>query len=158
MYAEWSWSIFLISIAKRTKPLLKHRRNMVNKAVILLRTCTMFISGCYDCDRGNEDTVTRCQTYPYGRVVEKRNGKFRGGVKASMVSNPLVVSRGIFNYYVNKTSLNEYDRNEKRDDRIWRKPAYTSLTSSNWIVHVSTMPLHDVVSRRKSDYAARKII
>lgn len=93
--------------------LLKHRRKIVNKAVILLRTWTIFTSLRYDCDRGKESTDTRCQTYPYEGVVEERNGKFRGGVKPSLVTNPLVVFRRIFNYCLNKTSLNEDDGKRK---------------------------------------------
>lgn len=45
---------------------------------------------------------------------KERNGKFRDGVKLSLVTNPLVVFRRIFNYRLNKISLDE-DGDEKRD-------------------------------------------
>lgn len=45
---------------------------------------------------------------------KERNGKFRDGVKLSLVTNPLVVFRRIFNYRLNKISLDEHG-DEKRD-------------------------------------------
>lgn len=39
-----------------------------------------------------------------GHDGRRRYGKFKGGVKPSLVTNPSVVFRGIFNYRLNKIS------------------------------------------------------
>lgn len=44
---------------------------------------------------------------------KERNGKFRDGVKLSLVTNPLVVFRRIFNYRLNKISLDEDEMGTK---------------------------------------------
>lgn len=44
---------------------------------------------------------------------KERNGKFRDGVKLSLVTNPLVVFRRIFNYRLNKISLDEDEMGRK---------------------------------------------
>ena len=70
----------------------------------------------YDCDRGKENSDAWCifgekEGREEGR--KERNGKFRDGVKLSLVTNPLVVFRRIFNYRLNKISLDEDEMGTK---------------------------------------------
>lgn len=75
-------------------------------------------------------------------------GKFKVGVKPSLVTNPSVVFRGIFNYRLNKISGGEGGGNEDLGGTIWRK---TALTAPLTELYMSRRHPYTIASWRKKD-------
>lgn len=142
----WQMNGNISQIFKIDMWLRKQHGETVNKAVILPSLGTIFLTFCrYDVTIWRKGkTERRCRNNR-----RRCYGKFREGVKPSLVTNPSVVFRGIFNYRLNKISARENDGNEDWGSRIWRKTA--PYGTSNWIVHVSTAPLYDRILAEKKD-------